>query len=78
MRRDPVLNALIHVSEGHPLSADQAEMVRLRWREFARAASIAYVVVDDARATNDLRSVVTSTLRLPELGTDGSLHLYRP
>lgn len=77
-RRDPVLNALISLSEGHRLSPDQAEMVRLRWQDFARRASIAYVVVDETRATHDLRSLVVTTLRLSELGSDGPLHLYSP
>ena len=39
---------------------------------------VGYVVLDYARATPELQSLITSKLHLTEIGQDGSFHLYRP
>jgi hypothetical protein len=77
-RRDPVLRSLLHLSEGRVLSKDDREVLRTQWTEFTRRSAIGYVVVDHARASAELRSLMISTLQLSEIGMDGTLHLYRP
>jgi hypothetical protein len=77
-RRDPVLRSLLQLSEGRVVSEDEPEVFRAQWKAFTRLFAVGYVVVDDARASAELRSLIGSTLRLSEIGVDGSLHLYRP
>jgi hypothetical protein len=77
-RRDPLLRALLRLSEGQAISKDEPEILRAQWKEFTRRNAVGYVVVDHERASPDLRSLITSTLQLPEIGMDGALHLYRP
>ena len=45
---------------------------------FAAANSVGYVVVDHSRASPELQALIVSTLRLHEIGHDGSFHLYSP
>jgi hypothetical protein len=77
-QRDPVLSALIRLSEGKPLSPAQDDELRRSWPDFVRRTSVGYVVLDRRRATEGLRSVATTTLQLERLAEDDPLTLYRP
>lgn len=76
-QRDPVLGALIRLSEGTPLSPRQADDLRVQWPAFAQRTSIGYVVLDVARAPEELRSIA-ATLGLDKIAEHGPLILYRP
>ena len=76
--RHPVLSALIRLSEGQRLTPRQAEDFRGSWPAFVREASIGYVVVDQKRASEELRSMAATRLALERVGEDGPLVLYRP
>ena len=77
-RRHPVLRLLLYLSEGHTLSPSHLPITRAQWDDFTATNGVAYVVVDHARATAELQALITSKLRLTEIGQDGSFHLYRP
>ena len=75
---DPVLGALIRLSEGRRLSPRQVEALRSSWPDFVRRASVGYVVLDRRRAPEQLQSVAATALRLEKLADDEPLTLYRP
>jgi hypothetical protein len=77
-RRDAVLQILVNLSEGQPLSSDDSGLLKMEWQAFVRRTSIGYVVVDHGRASPDLQSLTATTLRLPAIGAHGAFHLYRP
>ena len=77
-RRHQVLRLLMYLSEGHTLARAIPPITRAQWDEFAAANAIGYVVVDDARSSPALQSLISSTLRLTEIGQDGPFRLYRP
>jgi len=77
-RRHPVLRVLMYLSEGNSLARAIPPITRAQWDEFAAANSVGYVVVDHSRASPELQALIVSTLRLNEIGHDGSFHLYSP
>jgi len=77
-RRHPVLRSLLYLSEGQTLSPSAFPIARAQWDEFTAANGVGYVVLDYARASPELQSLITSKLHLTEIGLDGSFHLYRP
>jgi hypothetical protein len=77
-RRHPVLRSLLYLSEGQTLSPSAFPITRAKWDEFTAANGVGYVVLDYARATPELQSLITSKLHLTEIGQDGPFHLYRP
>jgi hypothetical protein len=77
-RRDPILRSLLRLSEGQAIAKDELEVLRARWKAFIQRSAIGYVVVDHARASTEMRSLIVSTLQLPEIGRDADLHLYQP
>jgi uncharacterized membrane protein (DUF485 family) len=76
--RDPVLSALIRLSEGKVLSPDRIEELRREWPSFLTRTDVGYVVVDAARASDELRSIAESGLQLELLAEHGALRLYHP
>ena len=77
-RRDPVMRALLELSEGESLLPEQAEQVRRLWPEFIGRASIRYIVVDTVRSSPALREFIGSTLRLQPVKADAGFELYQP
>ncbi|OFW26273.1 MAG: hypothetical protein A3H97_23410 [Acidobacteria bacterium RIFCSPLOWO2_02_FULL_65_29] len=75
---DPVLRALVHLSEGRPLSPEQLAEFRSLWPGFVRRTSLGYVVLDRKRAPDQLQSVAVTDLQLEKLADDDPLVLYRP
>ena len=77
-RRDPMLDALIWLSEGRELDAS-------RWRSLAEAgpafverANVGFVVIDRRRTTRAMREFVNTAFELQLIESDGELELYRP
>jgi hypothetical protein len=77
-KRQPVLRLLMYLSEGKTLTRAVPPITRAEWDEFAAVNDVGYVVVDHARAAQELQSLIVSTLKLTEIGQDGPFHLYRP
>jgi hypothetical protein len=78
LRGEPVLDALMILSENRPLS--QAHLSRLvaEAPEFLRRAKVGFVVIDRTRVTPALDAVALGALRLQLVDVDGPFELYRP
>ena len=77
-RRDPMVNALMTLSEGGTLDpALSSELTRLG-PAFASRARIGFVVIDRHRASWALRDFAIRALRLQPVETDGTFELYLP
>jgi len=77
-RRDPMLDALIRLSEGRELDAS-------RWRSlidsgpiFVQRAKVGFVVIDRRRATRELREFAVRAFELQLIDTDGDFELHLP
>jgi hypothetical protein len=77
-RKSPVLNALMVLSEGKPLTAEQEQLARLRTSEFLRRTRVGYVVVDRVSTPHALEAFAVDALGLTLLTTEGPLALYVP
>ena len=77
-RSQPTLDALLALSEGRQLSAEQAMRVALRAERFLEKSNLGYVVIDHARASHALVAFVVNAWHLEELERDGDVVLYRP
>jgi hypothetical protein len=75
---DQVLSGLTHLSERQPLAPDRRRAVEAEWPAFVTRNGIAFVVIDHGRASDELRMLIESTLKLREIGADGDQHLYAP
>jgi hypothetical protein len=78
VRRDPMLDAMIWLSEGHELDAS-------RWRSlidsgpiFAQRANLGFVVIDRRRTTRELREFAVRAFELQLIDTDGDFELHLP
>ena len=78
MRREPVLNALMTLSENRPLSADQNRQLVAETPAFLQRTKVAFVVVDRARLPAAFDAVALTGLRLELVDVDGAFELYRP
>jgi hypothetical protein len=78
MRRDPMLDALIWLSEGKVLDLSRDAWLIGEGPSFAQRANVAFVVVDCARAPEALRDFAIRAFRLQLVESDGNVELYRP
>jgi hypothetical protein len=78
VRRRPILNALIELSEGREISDERRQALKSVAASFVRGARLGYVVVDRSRASRPLIAFAVETLGLEKLGTWGERDLYRP
>lgn len=78
IRRYPLLDALIQLSEGKSLPPGADEMLIARAPEFLARAKLGYVVIDHTRASPALVRFAERTLHLEALASDGPFILYRP
>jgi hypothetical protein len=78
VRRAPILNALIALSEGCVLTEEQIATLEQRTPAFVRRAQLGYVVIDRQRASPHLVAFAIRALRLELLDREGALELYRP
>jgi len=78
IRQQPMLNALIDLSEGKTLAQSTVDALGEDGAEFMARSNIGYVVVDRERASPELTQFAARTLQLEELESDASTVLYRP
>lgn len=78
IRRRPILDALIELSEGRDLPEERISSLQLIAPSFVRGARLGYVVVDRTRASQSLVAFAVRTLRLEKIATSGERDLYRP
>jgi hypothetical protein len=78
IRSYPILDALMHLSEGSLLEPGAAERLAANAPQFLARADVGYVVIDHARASPALVDFAIHTFNLEELESDGSFVLFRP
>ncbi len=74
----PIVDALLTLSEGKPLSVEQSQWLGSHGRIFVTRARIGYVVIDTTRATEDLRSLAVTALGLKKIDEAAGRELYVP
>jgi hypothetical protein len=78
VRREPVLDALMTLSENHPLAPESFGRLVRDAPEFLRRANVGFVVVDRSRLPTAIDAAVLGALRLTWVDADGPFELYRP
>jgi len=78
VRRTPVLNALVALSEGQALTPEQGAAAHDRADEFLRRSRLGYVVIDETRASPALVGFATDLLGLTLVSREGPMSLYVP
>jgi len=78
LRRRPVLNALVQLSEKSELDPRSASRARRNADEFIEQARLGYVVIDTSRATPELRDFAIDLFGLRRIETAGVFELYVP
>jgi hypothetical protein len=78
MRHDPMLDALITLSEGGSIDAGRQRALVARGPEFIRQTRIGFVVIDANRASPQLRDFAVHALRLRRVDGEGAFDLYSP
>src|SRR5207244_4801153 len=78
LRRFPVLDALLVLSEGRPLDEATRQLAVERARHFVETASIGYVVIDTAQASSSLTAFAIEAFDLEKIDEEGALWLYQP
>jgi hypothetical protein len=78
LRRRPVLNALVALSEKRELSARGAGRARRRAADFLAQERVGYVVIDGARVSPQLREFAITLLNLRRIESSGRYEVYVP
>jgi hypothetical protein len=78
IRSQPTLDALLTMSEGGTLGAEQAARIRARGPGFITRANVGYVIIHHAFASRHLVEVVTDAWGLKEIAREGDKVLYKP
>jgi len=78
LRQDPLLDALITLSEGGNLDGVREAALVERGPEFIRRGRIAYVVIDNDRTPPPLRDFAVRALHLQHVAAEGSYDLFVP
>ena len=78
LRQDPLLDALITLSEGGNLDGVREAALVERGAEFIRRGRIGYVVVDNERTPPPLRDFAVRALQLRHVAAEGSYDLFVP
>jgi hypothetical protein len=78
VRSEPVLDALMTLSENNPLAPESLERLVRDAPEFLRRANVGFIVVDRSRLPAAIDAVVLGALRLTLVDADGPFELYRP
>ena len=78
LQRNPVLNALVLLSEEQPLTPDQMRALGDNAPRVLEEERVRFVVIDRARASPMLRTTAIDALRLRHLGSDAGFELYQP
>jgi hypothetical protein len=75
-REMPLLDVLLDLSEGRPVSADRLNWAARRPYADRPALPLGYVIVDTSRASPELQAFARDALDLELLRTEGPLSLY--
>jgi hypothetical protein len=78
MRRQPVLDALMRLSEGAPLSEGQRTRARRFSERFLETADVGYVVMNERLVKPELRALAIELFNLEPVQSDGGFALYVP
>ena len=78
VRRDPMVDALIWLSEGRPIDASRHQSLLEAGPSFIERANVGFVVVDTARAPEALRQFAIEAFALEFVDRDDAFELYRP
>jgi hypothetical protein len=78
LRQDPLLDALITLSEGGNLDAVREAALVERGDEFIRRGRLGYVVIDNDRTPPPLRNFAVRALHLRHVAAEGSYDLFVP
>jgi hypothetical protein len=78
IRRRPILDALIELSEGRDLPEARITSLQLVAPSFVHGARLGYVIVDRTRASQALVAFAVRALRLEKIDSSGERDLYRP
>ena len=78
VQQNPVLNALVLLSEKRELTPEQEQALRERGLEMVASENIQYVVIDRDRASERLRALAIEVFQLQRLDGEGPFDLYRP
>jgi hypothetical protein len=78
IRQEPMLDALITLSEGGTLAGDRERALVDAGPEFIRRAHVGYVVIDNTRMSPRLRNFAAQALRLHHVTREGAFDLFVP
>jgi hypothetical protein len=78
MRSDPMLDALLWLSEGRELDASRRRSLVEAGPAFARRAQLGFVVIDSRRTTHATREFAGRAFELQLIASDGEFELYAP
>jgi hypothetical protein len=78
LREEPMLDALVTLSEGGSLDPGRERALIERGPDFMRRAQIGFVVIDGMRASPQLRAFAVQALNLRRVDGEGVLDLYVP
>jgi hypothetical protein len=76
--RFPVLDVLMRLSEGTPLTEVDRTLVMEQGARFVTEASIGYVLVDRSSSYDPLTTLAIGAFDLEHVATEGQYSLYRP
>lgn len=77
-RGRPMLGALMALSEGRAITPEHRARARASAASFVQRTRLGYVVIDEYRASPELRDFAIEVLRLKKVATSGSRELYVP
>ena len=77
IRREPILDALIRLSEGESIPSPDLATLRGLAPDFLERARIGYIVVDGERASSALIDAALEIFSVEYLSADGAYRLYR-
>jgi hypothetical protein len=78
VRRDPMVDALIWLSEGNVIDASRRQSLLEAGPAFVQRANVGFVVVDRARTPDPLREFAVEAFALEFIDSDGVFELYKP
>jgi hypothetical protein len=78
IRQDPVLDALLWLSEGKELDRSRRQSLIEAGPAFVRRAKVGFVVIDCVRTTEAIREFAMRAFNLELIESDGVFELYRP
>jgi hypothetical protein len=78
MQRQPIVNALLRLSEGETLQSEDLAELAPHVPPFLDRTRLGYVVIDRSRVSPESAAAVIKLLRLTYVASDALCELYRP